>query len=128
VAPALHSLIIRGRKDAVRIVGILFDRHVDIRKLVMARCKLGKNSTGLLTKIVARFPDLEALSLYDCHTLKSAAYSLIPRLRKLSELDLSFCKVHYVYVKLLVGVGRDVLNCSVWGEIYLTVQWVGKVY
>jgi hypothetical protein len=100
VAPALHSLSISDREDVERIVGILFDSHVDIRKLVMVRCKLGEDSTGILTKIVAWYPDLEALSLVNCRPFQSAAYCLIPRLKKLSELDLLDCEVHYVYVKL----------------------------
>jgi hypothetical protein len=101
VAPALHSLIISEREDVEQIVGILFECHVDIRKLVMDKCKLGKDSTGLLTKIVARYPDLEALSLTACQSLHSAAYHLIPCLKNLSELKFPFSEVHYVYVKLL---------------------------
>jgi hypothetical protein len=101
VAPALHSLIIRGREDAVHILEILFDSHVDLRKLMLNSCNLGKDSTGLLTNIVALYPDLEVLSLEGCRPITSAAYCLIPRLKKLSDLNLSHCEVDYVYVKLL---------------------------
>jgi hypothetical protein len=101
VAPALHSLIISQRDDVVRILGTLFDSHVYLRKLIMKHCKLGEDGTGILSKIVAFYPDLEALSLIYCRPLHSAAYSVIPRLKKLSELNLSYCEVCYVYVKLL---------------------------
>jgi len=50
---------------------------------------------------VALYPDLEVLSLESCHPLTSTGYSLIPRLKKLSELNVSDCEVDYVYVKLL---------------------------
>jgi hypothetical protein len=101
VAPALHSLIVRGRADAERIVGTLFDGHVDLRKLILEDCFLGEDSTGFLTNIVALYPDLKVLSLEGSYPLRSAACSLIPRLKKLSELNLSLCRVRYVYVKLL---------------------------
>jgi Ran GTPase-activating protein (RanGAP) involved in mRNA processing and transport len=101
VAPALHSLIISERTDVERIVGSLCDSHVDLRKLILKDCYFGKNGTGILTKIVTLYPDLEALSLHNCHQLTSAAYSLIPRLKKLSELNLSYDEVSYLYVKLL---------------------------
>ena len=101
VAPALHSLIIRERKDAARIVEFLFHIHGYLRKLILDGCWLGENSTGLLRKILELYPDLEVLSLEGCYPLTSAGYCLIPRLKKLSELKLSFCEVHYVCVKLL---------------------------
>jgi hypothetical protein len=101
VAPALHSLIIRRRDDAAHILKILFDNHVHLRKLILKHCNLGYESTGIVTKIVALYPELEALSLKGCIPLSFAAYALIPRLKKLSELNLSYCQVHYVYVKLL---------------------------
>ena len=50
---------------------------------------------------MALYPNLEVLSLQGCEPLTSAAYCLIPRLKKLSELDLSHCEVDYVCVKLL---------------------------
>jgi hypothetical protein len=109
VAPALHSLIISGRKDAAHVVEILFDRHVDLRKLILKNCNLGKNVIGLLDNIVALYPDLEGLSLEGCYPLPSAGYCLIARLKKLSELNLSYCKVHCVYVKLLQ---TDVCICE----------------
>jgi hypothetical protein len=82
-------------------VEILFDSHVDIRKLILKNCNLGKDVTGLLDNIVALYPDLEALSLEGCYPLTSTAYFIIPRLKKLSELNLSYCQVNYVYVNLL---------------------------
>jgi hypothetical protein len=109
VAPALYSLIIRQRTDAARILGILFDSDVDLRKLILERCKLGEDSTGILTKIVSRYPELEALSLEWCDSLHSAAYYLIPQLKKLSELVLTGIEVRYVCVKLLE---TDVCICE----------------
>jgi hypothetical protein len=100
-APALHSLNIRWREDVECILEVLFDSNVNIRKLIMKNCVLGEDVTSLLTNIVAFYPDLEALSLAGCHPLTYDAYCLIPCLKKLSELNLSHCEVHYVYVKLL---------------------------
>jgi hypothetical protein len=109
VAPALHSLIIRERKDASHILQILFDSHVDLRKLIMKDCNLGDDATGILKKIVALYPELEALVLKGCYPLHSAAYSVIPHLKKLSELILSHYRVHYEYVKQLQ---TDVCICE----------------
>jgi hypothetical protein len=100
VAPALDSLIIFGRKDVADILEFLNHTH-DLRKLILKCCWFGANGTGLLANIVSLFPDLEGLSLYNCHPLTLDCYSLIPRLKKLSELTLSDSKVHYVCVKLL---------------------------
>jgi hypothetical protein len=101
VAPALHSLIIHWRDDVVCILGTLFDRHIDLKKLILKNCKIGKGGNGILTNIVALYPDLEVLSLEGCRPITSTGFSLIPRLKKLSELNLSYSKVHYVYVILL---------------------------
>ena len=101
MAPALHSLIIREREDAARIVEFLFHIRGYLRKLILYGCWLGKDSTGLLAQIVDLYPGLEVLSLVGCYPLTSDGYCLIPRLKKLSELKLSFCEVHYVCVKLL---------------------------
>jgi hypothetical protein len=98
VGPALHSLIIHGWEDVERLVGTLFDSHVDLRKLILDDCYLGDDVTGILTKIVARYLNLEVLSLEGCYPFPSATYCLILCLKKLSELNLSHCKVHYVYV------------------------------
>jgi hypothetical protein len=87
VAPALHSLNICERNDVVRILKILFDSPVDIRKLNLKRCNPGKDRDNILTTIVDLCPDLEALSLENCDGIKG--YSLISRLKKLSELNLS---------------------------------------
>jgi len=96
MAPALHSLIIREREDAADILQYLCQKHVDLRKLILYACCLGEDITGLLAKIVDLYPDLEGLSLADCQPLAYADYCLIPRLKKLSELKLSYCEVHYV--------------------------------
>ena len=101
VAPALHSLIICEREDVADILQYLFHIHGYLRKLILDGCCLGGDSTGLLAKIVDLYPDLEVLSLADCRPLTSAGYCLIPRLKKLSELKLSFCEVHYACIKLL---------------------------
>jgi Ran GTPase-activating protein (RanGAP) involved in mRNA processing and transport len=100
-APALHSLIICKRGDAARILKFLFRSHTDLRKLILKYCWLGEDGTGHLANIVALYPDLEVLSLESCHPLTHAGYGLIPRLKKLSELNVSDCEVDYVYVKLL---------------------------
>jgi hypothetical protein len=101
VALAEHSLVIHGREDAECILRPLIDRRIDLRRLILKNCYLGNDSTGLLTNIIAVYPDLEVLSLESCHPITSASYSLIPRLKKLSELNLSNHHVSYVYVKLL---------------------------
>jgi hypothetical protein len=83
------------------ILEFLFHIHGDLRKLILEDCYLGEDSTGLLTNIVALYPDLEVLSLGRCYPLTSAAHCLIPHLKKLSELNLSNCEVDYVFIKLL---------------------------
>jgi len=98
VAPALHSLIIRECYGAPRILEFLFRIH-HVRKLILERCCLGEDSTGILAKIVTLYPDLEVLSLESCYPLSSAVYYLIPYLKKLSGLNLQDCEVDYVYVK-----------------------------
>jgi len=98
---SLHSLIIRQRNDAPRILEFLFRNRGYLRKLTVKNCSLGDNSTALLSNMVALYPDLESLSLESCHPLTSDGYTLIPRLKKLSELNLSDCKVDYVHVKQL---------------------------
>ena len=95
-APALHSLIIRDRKDVADILEFLFHKHVDLRKLILKCSWLGEDGTGLLANIVALYPDLEGLSLDDCYPITSAGYCLLPRLKKLSELNLSSCEVDCV--------------------------------
>ena len=100
VAPALHSLIIRNREDAARILEFLFHKPGDLRKLTLEQCCLGEDDTGLLRNFVDLYPDLEALSFVRCKQLTPAIYGLIPRLKKLSELNLSAWKVHYMYVKV----------------------------
>jgi len=101
VAPALHSLSVYERDDAADILQFLFHIRGYLRKLILEGCWLGEDSTGLLEKIVDLYPDLEVLSLEDCRPLTSAGFCRIPHLKNLSELNLSFCQVHYVSVKLL---------------------------
>ena len=95
-APALHSLIIRGRDDVADILE--FRNHIrgDLRKLILEDCFLGKGSTGLLENIVAFYPDLEVLSLEGCSSLKSGDYCPILGLKKLSELNVYGCVVRYM--------------------------------
>jgi hypothetical protein len=95
-APALHSLIIRERKDVADILKFHFHARGYLRKLILQGCWRGEDSTGRLGSIVALYPDLEILSLADNRPLTSDDYSLIARLKKLSELKLSYCKVYYV--------------------------------
>ncbi|GFG37267.1 hypothetical protein Cfor_10960 [Coptotermes formosanus] len=91
-APALHSFIIHDREDAAHILEFLFHGHSDLKRLILKCCHLGEDSTGLLAKIVAVYPDLEVLALEGCRPLTFTGYSLIPRLKKLSELNLSHCE------------------------------------
>jgi hypothetical protein len=101
VAPALHSLIVFGCGNAADILQFLFHKHGDLRKLILKHCWFRKDSTELLANIVALYPDLEVLSLKSWHLFTFADYHLIPRLKKLTELKLSYCQVHYMYVQLL---------------------------
>jgi len=64
-------------------------------------CKLGEDGTGLLANIMESYQDLEGLVLSVCGPLTSTPYSLILRLKNLSELTFSYCQVYYVCVKLL---------------------------
>jgi hypothetical protein len=101
VAPALHSLTIHNRHDAADILEL----PLKIRSLKELRIEHYildfKDISGPFANIVSLYPDLEVLSLAGNHRLTSSSYRLIPRLRKLSELDLSYCQVEYVYVKQL---------------------------
>jgi len=101
VAPALHSFIVQGRTDVADILEFKFGSHNNLRKLILDCSRLGEDSTGLLANITGFYPDLEGLSLEGCSPITSAAYCLIPRLKKLSELNLLNCEVDYVCVKLL---------------------------
>ena len=100
-APALHSIFIREREDVADILEFLFRNHGYLRKLILEDCWLGENSTGLLAKIVALYPDLESLSLEGCNPFTSDGYCLIPCLKNLSELKLSYSEVDSMYFKLL---------------------------
>jgi hypothetical protein len=101
-APALHSLIVRNRnKDVDEILEFLFQKPLDLKGLILELCYLGEDNTGFLASIVALYPDLEVLLLERCYPLTSDDYCLIPRLKKLSELNISYCQVDCVCVKLL---------------------------
>ena len=95
-APALHSLIIQQRKDVADTLKLLFKKDGSLRKLILDFCYLGEDSTGLLSKIVDFYSDLEVLSLEGCFPITSDGYGLIERLMNLSELNLSHCEVYYV--------------------------------
>ena len=74
----------------------LFRIHVDLRKLILKDCWLELDSTFLLVNIVDLYPDLESLSLEGCRPITPAGYRLIPRLKKLTELNISYCQVYCV--------------------------------
>jgi hypothetical protein len=95
-APALHSLIVRNREDVADILKFLFPARGYLRKLILKHCWYRVNTTGLLASIVALYPDLEVLSLVGCRPPMSDDFCLIAHLKKLSELNLSCCEVHYV--------------------------------
>ena len=102
MATALHSLTIRDRNDAAHILEMLLKNIRCLRKLRIHHDSwVSEDITGLFANIVVLYPDLEVLSLAGYHQLTSAGCHLIPRLKKLSELKLSCCQVHYVCVKLL---------------------------
>jgi len=98
-APALHSLTINTREDVADILEFVNHIHGDLRELIIKHCSFGEDSTGLLTNIVALYPDLEVLSLEKNYGLKSNDYCLIVQLKKLSELNLSMYEVCYMYVQ-----------------------------
>ena len=98
-APALHSLIIRSREDAAHILEFPNLKHVELRKLILKYCDFGDDGTRLLANIVSLYPQLEVLSLESCRGLTSADYCLILRLKKLSELNLSYSEVDCVCFK-----------------------------
>jgi hypothetical protein len=100
-APALHSLIIRHRKDVTDILKCLNHIHCDLRQLILEHCWLGEDSTGLLANIVTLYPDLEVLAQDGCHPLTPTGYCLIPRLKKLSDLKFKDFQVDYMCAKLL---------------------------
>jgi len=110
-APALHSFIVRERQDVASVLEFLFHIH-DLRKLFLDYCYLGEESTCLLGKIVALFPDLEVLLLEGCFPITSDGYSPISRLKKLSELNLSDCQVDYVCLSTF----RDTC-CHMWTHV-----------
>jgi hypothetical protein len=101
IAPALYALIIHQRSDAADILKSLFHIHGYLRELILKDCCLGEDSTFLITRIVELYPDLQVLSLEGCRPITLDGYCHIGRLVKLSELNLSNCKVDYIYVKLL---------------------------
>jgi hypothetical protein len=98
-APALHSLNICFREDAACLLLILFNRHINIRRLRLVGYW---DNPDFLIKSVALFPQLESLTLEAIDPeFPDTAYSAIPHLKKLSELTLYYCSVRCVYVYLL---------------------------
>jgi len=83
------------------VLKFLFHKDGYLRELILDFCYLGEDGTGLLSKIVAFYPDLEVLSLRGCFPITADGYCLIQGLTKLSELNLSHCEVYYVCDKLL---------------------------
>jgi hypothetical protein len=97
-APALYSLNIHNREDAADILQFHFHIHGYLRKLFLEDCYIDECSIGLLANNEALYPNLEVLSLKGCYPLPSSVYHLIPRLKKLTELNISYCLVHYIYM------------------------------
>jgi hypothetical protein len=95
-APALHSLIVCQRDDVEDILKFPFHIRGYLRKLIVNCYWFGHPRTGLLATIVALYPDLEVLSLVHHYSLTSDYYCLIRHMKKLSELTISSCEVHYI--------------------------------
>jgi hypothetical protein len=96
-APALHTLIVFAREDVADILEFRNHIHGDLKKLVLEYC--WSHEDKLIPNIVAMYTDLEVLSMRKCGSITFASYCLIPHLKELSELNISFCQVLYVYVK-----------------------------
>jgi hypothetical protein len=92
-APALHSLIIRWRFSVEDILKFLFHIRGNLRKLTFQFYRFGENSTDILANTVELHPDLESLSLERCKFNSPASYLHITGLKKLCELNLSYCEV-----------------------------------
>jgi hypothetical protein len=75
------------------ILEFLFHKNCVLNKLKIRDCRIAGDITGLLTKIVALYPDLEVLSLKDSHGRITTGYHLIPHLKKLTELNLTGSQV-----------------------------------
>ena len=106
-APVLNSFIVNKRNDAAQLLELLFDSCEGIKKLMLRFCGLGEDSTGLLANIVTFYPDLEELVLEGCAPLTFTGYSLIPRLKKLCSLNISYCKVcnvnaHFIEIDVIL--------------------------
>jgi len=80
------------------ILEFLVHKPLDLRKLIFKFCQLGGGIPGILAKFVDLYQDLEGLSLEGCLPLVAGVFCPIPRLKKLSELNLSFCEVQYAIV------------------------------
>jgi hypothetical protein len=99
VAPELDSFVVSLRKDYVDILETLCGSHVKIRKLIV-RKGVGDVELGqIFIDLVDSYPELESLSLTNVDLFPFCVCSVIPRLKKLSELELSCCSVCFVYVK-----------------------------
>jgi hypothetical protein len=100
VAPALHSLV-GDHHTAEKILKFEFHKNIDLRKLILKNCWFGELGIDLLAHFVDLYPDMEGLSLENCYPFTFESQRHISRLKKLSELNLSYCEVDYVCVKLL---------------------------
>jgi len=98
VAPALHSLTTYNEDIVADILEFLVHKHIDLRKLIIKNCWLGESIPGILANFVDLYQDLEGLSLEGCTSFVSGVFCPIARLKKLSELNLSFYLVQYVCV------------------------------
>ena len=101
MAPALHSLTTYNEDIVADILEFLVHKHIDLRKLIIKNCWLGERIPGILANFVDLYQDLEGLSLEGCTSFVSGVFCPIARLKKLSELNLSFCEVQYMCLKLL---------------------------
>jgi hypothetical protein len=72
-----------------------------LRILIFEKSCLVANGDGLIADIVSLYPDLEVLSLEAYCPLTPADYGLIPRLKMLTELNLSYCEVDYLMLNFV---------------------------
>jgi hypothetical protein len=109
LAPALHSLVVHDNYTEKKILKFEFHKNIDLRKLILKNCWFGEPGIDILAHFMDLCPDLEGLLLESCKPLTFESQRQISRLNKLSELNLSYCEVDYVYVKLL---GTRVCICE----------------
>ncbi|KAJ9586674.1 hypothetical protein L9F63_019712 [Diploptera punctata] len=120
-APNLKSIVIKYRNDVVRLLELLFDNCVSIKRLEIKWCKLEDNTMCVLDKIVAFYPELEELKLVGCDELTPTVGSTISQLRKLRRLNLSHnTDLSRYSIKIIVE------NCTRLEELCL--QRIDKMY